>query len=106
MTSPIAGGGIAIIPPFLTDSLLPYLNDYWRDLVTTRGMTDLVSQSYPANFDFFAAGLAAAKGKPGSSLKTCRRSRRPFGVRYGICNRFTACKWYSARTWRTRFAER
>src|SRR5215475_13239450 len=34
--------------PHLT-SLLPYLNDYWRDQVTTRGMVDLVSQSYPQN---------------------------------------------------------
>ena len=51
MTSPIAGGvdcDLHPAVPHLT-SLLPYLNDYWRDQVTTRGMTDLVSQSYPAN---------------------------------------------------------
>ena len=51
MTSPIAGGvdcDLHPAVPHLT-SLLPYLNDYWRDQVTTRGMTDLVSQSYPTN---------------------------------------------------------
>ena len=31
-------------------SLLPYLNDYWSDQVTTRGMTDLISQSYPPSW--------------------------------------------------------
>ncbi|MGZ3296878.1 MAG: amidohydrolase family protein, partial [Xanthobacteraceae bacterium] len=49
MTSPIAGGvdcDLHPAVPHLT-SLLPYMNDYWRDQVTTRGMTDLVSQSYP-----------------------------------------------------------
>ena len=49
MTAPIAGGvdcDVHPAVPHLT-SLLPYLNDYWRDQVTTRGMTDLVSQSYP-----------------------------------------------------------
>ena len=51
MTSPIPGGvdcDLHPAVPHLT-SLLPYMNDYWRDQVTTRGMTDLVSQSYPAN---------------------------------------------------------
>ena len=62
MTSPIAGGvdcDLHPAVPHLT-SLLPYLNDYWRDQVTTRGMVDLVSQSYPANSPItVAAGLAA-----------------------------------------------
>ena len=51
MTSPIAGGvdcDLHRAVPHLT-SLLPYMNDYWRDQVTTRGMTDLISQSYPTN---------------------------------------------------------
>src|SRR3569833_31205 len=51
MTAPIAGGvdcDLHPAVPHLT-SLLPYLNDYWRDQVTTRGMTDLISQSYPTN---------------------------------------------------------
>ena len=52
MTAPIAGGvdcDVHPAVPHLT-SLLPYLNDYWRDQVTTRGMTDLISQSYPHVF--------------------------------------------------------
>jgi len=51
MTSPVKGGvdcDLHPAVPHLT-SLLPYLGDYWRDQVVTRGMTDLVSQSYPAN---------------------------------------------------------
>ncbi len=75
MTSPIAGGvdcDLHPAVPHLT-SLLPYLNDYWRDQVTTRGMTDLVSQSYPVEFaDLRAAGLAAGKGQAG--LEPCRHA--------------------------------
>ena len=51
MASLIAGGvdcDVHPAVPHLT-SLLPYLNDYWRDQVTTRGMVDVVSQSYPQN---------------------------------------------------------
>src|SRR5262245_20627526 len=51
MTSPVPGGvdcDLHPAVPHLT-SLLPYMNDYWRDQVTTRGMTDLISQSYPTN---------------------------------------------------------
>ena len=68
MTSPIAGGvdcDLHPAVPHLT-SLLPYLNDYWRDQVTTRGMTDLVSQSYPPNSPIsVTAGLAAGQGQAG-----------------------------------------
>jgi predicted TIM-barrel fold metal-dependent hydrolase len=70
MTSPIAGGvdcDLHPAVPHLT-SLLPYLNDYWRDQVTTRGMTDLVSQSYPPIRRSRAPGLAAGAGQAGSSL--------------------------------------
>src|ERR1700731_112840 len=71
MTSPIAGGvdcDLHPAVPHLT-SLLPYLNDYWRDQVTTRGMTDLVSQSYPSNSPITARpDWRPSKGNPGSSL--------------------------------------
>src|SRR6266702_1028836 len=71
MTSPIAGSvdcDLHPAVPHLT-SLLPYLNDYWRDQVTTRGMTDLVSQSYPANSPISSRpDWRPAKGKPGSGL--------------------------------------
>src|SRR5476651_259639 len=71
MTSPIAGGvdcDLHPAVPHLT-SLLPYLNDYWRDQVVTRGMTDLVSQSYPANSPITSRpDWRPAEGKPGSNL--------------------------------------
>src|SRR6201990_1783436 len=70
MTSTIAGGvdcDLHPAVPHLT-SLLPYLNGYWRDQVTTRGMVDLVSQSYPANSPITSRpDWRPSKGKPGSS---------------------------------------
>src|ERR1700683_2591138 len=75
MTSPIPGGvdcDLHPAVPHLT-SLLPHLNDYWRDQVTTRGMTDLVSQSYPTDSPITSRpDWRPAKGKPGS---------RPGGMR-------------------------
>src|SRR5256886_1798468 len=90
MTSPIAGGvdcDLHPAVPHLT-SLLPYLNDYWRDQVTTRGMTDLVSQSYPANSPISARpDWRPAQGKPGSSLDDMKKQALDvFKVSYGICN--------------------
>src|SRR6202142_4758781 len=90
MSTPIAGGvdcDLHPAVPHLT-SLLPYLNDYWRDQVTTRGMTDLVSQSYPLNSPISARpDWRPAKGKPGSSPgEMPGHALAPFGVSYGICN--------------------
>src|SRR3974390_3437148 len=90
MTSPIAGGvdcDLHPAVPHLT-SLLPYMNDYWRDQVTTRGMVDLVSQSYPANSPISSRpDWRPAKGKPGSSLDDMRTQvLDPFKVAYGILN--------------------
>ena len=90
MTSPIAGGvdcDLHPAVPHLT-SLLPYLNDYWRDQVTTRGMVDLVSQSYPANSPITSRpDWRPSKGKPGSSLADMQaQALDPFEVSYGICN--------------------
>src|ERR1700733_1589543 len=90
MTSPIAGGvdcDLHPAVPHLT-SLLPYLNDYWRDQVTTRGMVDLVSQSYPSNSPITARpDWRPSKGKPGSSLADMQaQALDRFAVRYGICN--------------------
>ena len=90
MTSPIAGGvdcDLHPAVPHLT-SLLPYLNDYWRDQVTTRGMTDLVSQSYPPNSPITARpDWRPSQGKPGSSLDDMRKQALDvFKVSHGICN--------------------
>ena len=90
MTSLIAGGvdcDLHPAVPHLT-SLLPYLNDYWRDQVTTRGMIDLVSQSYPTNSPITARpDWRPTKGKPGADLDDMRRHvLDPFRVAYAICN--------------------
>jgi len=90
MTSTIKGGvdcDVHPAVPHLT-SLLPYLNDYWRDQVTTRGMTDLISQSYPPNSPISSRpDWRPAKGKPGSSLADMKaQALDPFGVSYAICN--------------------
>src|SRR5947207_7253091 len=90
MTLPIPGGldcDLHPAVPHLT-SLLPYLNDYWRDQVTTRGMTDLVSQSYPSNSPITARpDWRPSQGKPGSSLDDMRpQTLDAFKVSPGICN--------------------
>src|SRR5256714_4291128 len=88
MTSPIPGGvdcDLHPAVPHLT-SLLPYLNDYWRDQVTTRGMTDLVSQSYPTNSPISSRpDWRPAQGKPGSSLADMQRQALDrFGTAFRI----------------------
>src|SRR5947208_5625765 len=90
MTSTIKGGvdcDVHPAVPHLT-SLLPYLNDYWRDQVTTRGMTDLISQTYPPNSPISSRpDWRPAQGKPGSSLADMNaQALEPFGVSYAICN--------------------
>ena len=64
------------------------MNDYWRDQVTTRGMTDLVSQSYPTNSPISSRpDWRPAQGKPGSSLADMQKQALDrFGTAYGICN--------------------
>src|SRR5260370_17943341 len=89
MTSPIAGGvdcDLHPAVPHLT-SLLPYLNDYWRDQVTTRGMTDLVSQSCPQNSPISSRpDWRPAQGKPGSCLDDMKaQPLDPCDVGYAIC---------------------
>ena len=111
MTSPIAGGvdcDLHPAVPHLT-SLLPYLNDYWRDQVTTRGMTDLVSQSYPTNSPISSRpDWRPAQGKPGSSLADMQtQALDPFRRQLSASAiRSTACRWCFPRTWRTRSAAR
>ena len=81
MASLIAGGvdcDVHPAVPHLT-SLLPYLNDYWRDQVTTRGMVDLISQSYPQNSPIIgasrlAAGNRQARRKPGGHAAPSART--------------------------------
>ena len=110
MTSPIADGvdcDLHPAVPHLT-SLLPYLNDYWRDQVTTRGMTDLISQSYPVNSPISARpDWRPAQGKPGSSLADMQsQALDRFGTAAASAIRCTACRWCFPRTWQMRSAAR
>ena len=90
MTSPIAGGvdcDLHPAVPHLT-SLLPYLNDYWRDQVTTRGMTDLVSgrwASTTAEIVVTQAGIANGLPRQGS-LTTTGPGRHDAAVDRGRCS--------------------
>src|ERR1700709_2249479 len=90
MTQPIPGRVDCDLPPRLPHltSLLPYLSDYWRDQVTTRGMTDLVSQSYPQNSPITARpDWRPSKGRRGSSLADMQSQvLDKFGTAHGICN--------------------
>src|SRR5512138_611144 len=90
MTSPVPGGvdcDVHPAVPHLT-SLLPYLNDYWRDQVTTRGMVDLVSQSYPSHSPITSRpDWRPERGKPGEHLEDMQRHvLDPFQLSYAICN--------------------
>ncbi len=110
MTSPIAGGvdcDLHPAVPHLT-SLLPYLNDYWRDQVTTRGMTDLISQSYPTNSPISSRpDWRPAQGKPGSSLADMQHQALDrFGTAYGICNPLYGVQMVFSETWPMRSAVR
>ena len=61
MTSPIAGGvdcDLHPAVPHLT-SLLPYMNDYWRDQVTTRG-----KKKYLGGVGTKVTGISRRKFKP------------------------------------------
>ncbi len=90
MTSPLPGGVDCDLHPAVAHltSLLPYLNDYWRDQVTTRGMVDLVSQSYPTRSPISSRpDWRPAKGKPGERLIDMQsQALDPFKVAYGILN--------------------
>ena len=90
MAAIIAGGvdcDLHPAVPHLT-SLVPYMNDYWRDQVIMRGMVDLVSQSYPPHSPICARpDWRPAQGKPGTSLADMRRQALdPFKVACGILN--------------------
>lgn len=90
MASLIAGGTDCDVHPAVPHltTLLPYLNDYWRDQVTTRGMVDLVSQSYPKNSPIVARpDWRPENGKPGERLEDMQRHvLDPFQLELAICN--------------------
>ena len=107
--SPLPGGvdcDLHPAVPHLT-SLLPYMSDYWRDQVTTRGMTDLVSQSYPTNSPISSRPDWRPAQQAGLTWTTCSR-RRSIGSAPPSASaiRSMACRWCSPRTCRMRSARR
>jgi predicted TIM-barrel fold metal-dependent hydrolase len=71
-------------------ALVPYLDDYWREAVLTRGL-DRISMSMtsnPPNAPLFARPDWTPKsGLPGSDLETLRaQALEPFGTRLAILN--------------------
>lgn len=68
--------------------LLPYLDDYWRDMVVTRGTDGLDLNSYPPNVPLSAReDWRLDQGKPGSDLARLRSDLLdPFNVRHAILN--------------------
>jgi predicted TIM-barrel fold metal-dependent hydrolase len=69
-------------------SLLPYLDEHWRDSVINRGIHELDSISYPANSPLTARpDWRPEKGKPASTPDLMRnQALDPFGLRFAICN--------------------
>ena len=69
-------------------SLLPYLEEHWREVVLARGMDELNSISYPANSPLTARDdWRPAKGKPAATLDQVRREcLDAFGTGTAILN--------------------
>ncbi len=69
-------------------SLLPYLEEHWREVVVARGMDELNSISYPANSPLTARDdWRPAKGKPAATLDQVRREcLDAFGTGTAILN--------------------
>lgn len=69
-------------------ALLPYLEPYWREQVTVRGIEGLDLASFPVQMDAHGRSDWRDEGaKPGSSLDRLRRDALDtFGSRLAICN--------------------
>ncbi|MFT8245097.1 amidohydrolase family protein [Roseomonas sp. BN140053] len=71
-----------------TDVLLPYLDDYWREMVQMRSVADLELFSNAAAMPIGGrADWRPAKGKPGTDFALLREQALDgFGLRFAICN--------------------
>jgi predicted TIM-barrel fold metal-dependent hydrolase len=69
-------------------ALLPYLDPYWREQVSVRGIDGLDLSSFPTMMDAHGRpDWRPAKGKPGSSLELLRtQALDGFGSAIAICN--------------------
>jgi uncharacterized protein len=71
-----------------TDVLLPYLDDYWREMVQIRTVENLDLNSYPPAVPLSGRpDWRPQRGKPGSDLGLLQRhALDAFDVRFAICN--------------------
>jgi predicted TIM-barrel fold metal-dependent hydrolase len=70
-------------------TLLPYLDDHWKEQVVSRAIDGLDLNSYPPNMPFCgrADWRPADGGKPGSDLKMVQRGAfDQLGASHAICN--------------------
>lgn len=83
-------------------TLLPYLDEHWREQVTVRGIDGLDSSSFPLNAPANGRPDWRMNGaKPGSSLDLLRaHALDPFGTTAAICN----CLYGAAGTFNVDFA--
>ena len=90
MNSARHGGIDCDVHPALSGmaALLPYLDPYWQEQVTVRGIDGLDLSSFPIQMDAHGrADWREAGHKPGSSLELLRRDALDgFGSQLAICN--------------------
>src|SRR6201986_528376 len=69
-------------------TLLPYLDDHWKEQVVSRAIDGLDLNSYPPNMPFSGrADWRRAHGKPGGDLKMVQRGAfDQLGASHAICN--------------------
>ena len=69
-------------------SLLPYLDDHWRETVVRRGIEDLTTIAYPTRNPLsFRQDLRDETGRTGTDVVTLgRQALDPFGTRLAILN--------------------
>ena len=69
-------------------TLLPYLDDHWRETMVRRGVDDMVTISYPSvNPLTFRNDWKDAAGKAATSVEAlARQALDPFGTTLAICN--------------------
>ena len=92
VTTPAPGAIDCDIHPALpgTDVLVPYLDDYWREIVLMRGLDrdNLDTGPYPPGSPLSGRpDWRPAKGKPGVDFDLlCTHALDAFNTRYAICN--------------------
>jgi predicted TIM-barrel fold metal-dependent hydrolase len=71
-----------------TDELLPYLDDYWREMVPNRMVGDLTLASYPPTVPLSGRpDWRPANNRPGTDFAMLQRQALDgFGTRLAICN--------------------